>query len=108
MADRLGGRENLYRRCPVSVVRKYSRVQEFFRAGVSFYPTNEPTSEQLHELVQAGSVIKRQPAQNSASELAVEQIRIRLQHNHYQISKTAADLGISRTTLYRKIKKYGL
>ncbi|KRL99044.1 sigma-54-dependent Fis family transcriptional regulator [Liquorilactobacillus satsumensis] len=89
----------------------YGNIREFrnfLERVYLFYPTNEPTSEQLHELVQAGSVIKRQPAQNSASELAVEQIRIRLQHNHYQISKTAADLGISRTTLYRKIKKYGL
>ncbi|WP_354016697.1 helix-turn-helix domain-containing protein [Faecalicatena orotica] len=31
-----------------------------------------------------------------------------LKKNHLEITKTAEDLGISRSTLWRKIKKYNI
>ncbi|WP_057895788.1 sigma-54-dependent Fis family transcriptional regulator [Liquorilactobacillus oeni] len=90
----------------------YGNIREFnsFMERVHlFYLNDEPSDEQLHELVESGCVIKKELTPQIASESLVKQhIQAALKNNHYQITKTAKELGISRTTLYRKMKRYSL
>ena len=46
-------------------------------------------------------------AQRTPSE-EKDRIEQTLQEQHGNVSKTAAELGIARDTLYRKMKKYGI
>ena len=48
-----------------------------------------------------------EPSARNLQELEKQHIHRILEENHWNISKTAVDLGIDRVTLYNKIKKYG-
>jgi DNA-binding NtrC family response regulator len=48
-----------------------------------------------------------EPAARNLQEMEKQHIQRILEENHWNISKTAVDLGIDRVTLYNKIKKYG-
>ena len=48
-----------------------------------------------------------EPSSRNLQELEKQHIQRILEENHWNISKTAVDLGIDRVTLYNKIKKYG-
>jgi transcriptional regulator with PAS, ATPase and Fis domain len=62
----------------------------------STVPKNEPAVASL-----AAGAVTMQQAEKSLLELA-------LKEHDYNIKATAADLGISRGTLYRKVKKYNI
>jgi transcriptional regulator of acetoin/glycerol metabolism len=48
------------------------------------------------------------PIMNNLQHYEAEMLRDILQRNNWNISKTSIELGVSRTTLYRKIGVYGL
>lgn len=48
------------------------------------------------------------PIKNSVQHHEAEMLKNMLQWNNWNISKTSQELGVSRTTLYRKINVYGL
>ncbi len=48
-----------------------------------------------------------EPSSRNLQELEKQHIHRILEENHWNVSKTAVDLGIDRVTLYNKIKKYG-
>ncbi len=48
-----------------------------------------------------------EPSSRNLQELEKQHIQRILEENHWNVSKTAVDLGIDRVTLYNKIKKYG-
>ncbi|KRL37399.1 transcriptional regulator AcoR [Liquorilactobacillus uvarum DSM 19971] len=85
-----------------------------------FYESQVPTREQLKKLIEAGVLpndsvklaadvedIPSYRRKNGAVK-EIDELRQKLEKNHYHLSQTARDLHISRTTLYRKMKKYGL
>ncbi len=57
--------------------------------------------------LQPGSGLLNEPSARNLQELEKQHIHRILEENHWNISKTAVDLGIDRVTLYNKIKKYG-
>ena len=57
--------------------------------------------------LQPGSGLINEPSARNLQELEKQHIHRILEENHWNISKTAVDLGIDRVTLYNKIKKYG-
>jgi DNA-binding NtrC family response regulator len=57
--------------------------------------------------LQPGSALLNEPSARNLQELEKQHIHRILEENHWNISKTAVDLGIDRVTLYNKIKKYG-
>ena len=57
--------------------------------------------------LQPGSGLSNEPSARNLQELEKQHIHRILEENHWNISKTAVDLGIDRVTLYNKIKKYG-
>lgn len=79
-----------------------------------FYPKQTPTMEEVKKMILMGSVSGGEeslesliPDLHSKNREATEIIEA-LKLNHYHLNQTAASLQISRTTLYRKIKKYQL
>lgn len=80
-----------------------------------YYPNQEPTIAQLQQLLDTLDAAISKPVTQIAVKcqrrrlpLTAAQIVTCLQKNHYHISHTAAELKISRTTLYRKMKQFGL
>jgi len=57
--------------------------------------------------LQPGSGLLDEPSARNLQALEKLHIHRILEENHWNISKTAVDLGIDRVTLYNKIKKYG-
>ncbi|WP_057745372.1 sigma-54-dependent Fis family transcriptional regulator [Liquorilactobacillus capillatus] len=104
----------------------YGNIREFnnfLERLYLFYELQQPTSTQIRQLIEAGAICGSKeptgetagltkvaehtlPLQSQSKE--VKKLQKVLEQNHYHISKTAAELCISRTTLYRKMKKYGL
>lgn len=76
-----------------------------------YYGHQQPTETDIAQLIEMGTIVsqKRQVQQNVAqlSEEA-QQLKAVLERHHYHISKAAAELGIARSTLYRKMKRYNL
>jgi DNA-binding NtrC family response regulator len=58
--------------------------------------------------LQAAKVPLPEMASKNLQEIERHHILRVLNENHWNISKSAAELGIDRVTLYNKIKKYGL
>lgn len=76
-----------------------------------FYPMDEPTEAEIQQLIADGQIAEI--PQNKQSDMLInnrknerEQILAELERQHYQITKTAKALAISRSTLYRKMKEY--
>jgi DNA-binding NtrC family response regulator len=64
-------------------------------------PRAMPTAGTLRALDDRGNV-------RSLAEIEVEMIRFAIEHYNGQMSEVARRLGIGRSTLYRKLKEYGL
>lgn len=76
-----------------------------------YYADVEPSREDIAQLIDMGTIVsqKRQVQQNVAPMSEEEkQLREVLEQHHYHISKAAEALGIARSTLYRKMKRYNL
>lgn len=76
-----------------------------------YYADIEPSREDIAQLIDMGTIVpqKRQVQQNVAPMSEEEkQLREVLEQHHYHISKAAEALGIARSTLYRKMKRYNL
>ncbi|MFD2729224.1 sigma-54-dependent Fis family transcriptional regulator [Enterococcus camelliae] len=97
----------------------YGNIREFnnFLSRVAiFYPQNEPEKEELETLIQTGSVhVSQEPlnqldlsTQNDGIKTEKQKIEDALVVSHYNMTKAAETLNISRATLYRKMKKYEL
>lgn len=73
------------------------------------YQEEEPTLEQLWQLVLAGSIQKKELVTDMKNvEDDAQKIIDELKQSNYHLGKTAEALAISRTTLYRKMKKYDI
>jgi transcriptional regulator of acetoin/glycerol metabolism len=72
-----------------------------------FYFDQEPTLDQLNELILSGSLLN---VTNLAEEVPEEkrEIQLALEQTNYHATNTAKNLGISRATLYRKMKQYNI
>ena len=57
--------------------------------------------------LQPGSGFLNEPSARNLQALEKQHIQRILEENHWNISKSATELGIDRVTLYNKIKKYG-
>ena len=96
----------------------YGNIREFnnFLSRVAiFYSDSEPSEDELNALIQTGSIYLNQGSTNSyepifTSKIKSEKHRIEeaLEASHFNMTKTAETLNISRATLYRKLKKYEL
>lgn len=73
-----------------------------------YYQDEEPTVEQITDLLQLAPTVQAPVPKTSLTLSEPDQILYTLQKNQNQLNKTALELGISRSTLYRKIKKYHL
>lgn len=77
-----------------------------------YYEHVEPTREQLQQTIEMGTIerTKRKRLQQNVAPMSEEekQLRAVLEQHHYHISKAAAALGMARSTLYRKMKRYNL
>lgn len=72
-----------------------------------FYAEEEPTNEQILELITLGTLSEKETkAQESIENQEREEILKALKSQHYHVTNAAKSLGISRATLYRKIKEY--
>lgn len=69
------------------------------------YQEEEPTIDELWELLLVGSVRKKTVSLVSEEQLKIEEA---LKKTNYHLMRTAELLEISRTTLYRKMKKYNM
>ena len=67
-----------------------------------FYPDREPTSAQILEIIQLGSLENISEEENNQK----EEILSALAATHYHVTNAAKKLGISRATMYRKMKEY--
>jgi len=85
----------------------YGNIREFnnfLERLYIFYPDQMPTSAEINDLIEAGSlqintITKTEHAEKQKIEAALKQEK-------YHISNTAKNLGISRATLYRKMKEF--
>ncbi|MGY3766646.1 sigma-54-dependent Fis family transcriptional regulator [Vagococcus vulneris] len=75
-----------------------------------FYPITEPSKFQIQQLMLQGAVRELQNEQLLDIDRAIvsekSQIEFVLKENNYHITKTAKQLNMARSTLYRKIDKY--
>ena len=69
---------------------------------LAFYPTDAPTAADIRRLIQIGSLQLKTTTTNEEKSTLLHALR----KNQFRMAKTAEDLGISRSTLYRKLKQY--
>lgn len=93
----------------------YGNIRElnnFLERLYLYYEHTEPTTEQLQQTIEVGAIerVKRKRLQQNVAPRSEEERALRevLEQHHYHISKAAAALGIARSTLYRKMKRYNL
>ncbi|MGO2629312.1 MAG: sigma-54-dependent Fis family transcriptional regulator [Enterococcus italicus] len=96
----------------------YGNIREFnnFLSRVAiFYSDSEPSEDELNALIQTGSIYLNQGSTNSYEPILTRKIKSEkhrieeaLEASHFNMTKTAETLNISRATLYRKLKKYEL
>lgn len=73
------------------------------------YQDETPTYQEICDLILIGSISKKNTfSVTKTYSLEEQKINQALVNQHYHLSKTAAELGISRSTLYRKMKKLGI
>lgn len=76
-----------------------------------YYAQVEPTETDIAQLIEMGTIVpqKRQVQQNVAPlNEEARHLKEVLERHHYHISKAAEALGMARSTLYRKMKRYNL
>ena len=72
-----------------------------------FYPDREPTKEEIYEIIQLGSLNElAEKEANPKEDNQKQAILNALASTHYHVTNAAKELGISRATLYRKMKEY--
>ncbi len=83
-----------------------SRLKDAFVSGRSF----SDYEEEVREAPQEPAIASIDPAGDvrTLAEVEEELIRFALRHYHGQMSQVARKLGIGRSTLYRKLKDYGI
>jgi DNA-binding NtrC family response regulator len=81
-------------------------LENAIERAVVISPGHELTAKDF-TFLQPGSGLLNEPSARNLQELEKQHIHRILEENHWNISKTAVDLGIDRVTLYNKIKKYG-
>ena len=86
----------------LSQKEEYEFVDKYIQSYLKISPTEKRTD--------AGDVKAGQMSDESGNleNWEMENIVQALKKNHLEITKTAEDLGISRSTLWRKIKKYNI
>ncbi|PTM94358.1 sigma-54-dependent transcriptional regulator [Mycoplana dimorpha] len=77
-------------------------VHPDFRPGGGFESNPQPAAENTIASVDRGGQVRR------LAEVEEELIRFALKFYHGQMSQVARKLGIGRSTLYRKLKDYGI
>lgn len=81
-----------------------------------FYGSKQPTIDQIIETIEIGQIRMQEQTNNKnprtlsdgEENREANEILNALHRNQFHLSNTAKDLGISRTTLYRKMKKHQL
>ncbi len=81
-------------------------LENAIERAVVISPGHELTDKDF-TFLQPNPGVLNEPSSKNLQELEKQHIRRILEENHWNISKTAVDLGIDRVTLYNKIKKYG-
>ncbi|MEF2293979.1 sigma-54-dependent Fis family transcriptional regulator [Virgibacillus dokdonensis] len=79
------------------------------------FPEQTPEEEELYQIIsiwdnteQISVESNEKETQNFRNQLEVDKIKQALKKHHNHVPSAAADLNMSRSTLYRKIKKYQL
>ncbi len=86
-------------------------LNNFLERCLIYYRDRIPTKEQLIQLIQKGGLIEFQETSDTLSfkeQIEKENIYNALVNNNGNIPMAAKQLSISKSTLYRKIKKYKL
>ena len=73
-----------------------------------FYAEEEPTKEQILELITLGQISDEKRDIEEEENKERQEIMAALKEQHYHVTNAAKSLGISRATLYRKIKEYNI
>ena len=73
-----------------------------------FYAEEEPTNEQIIELITLGQISDEKQDIEEEENKERQEIMAALKEQHYHVTNAAKSLGISRATLYRKIKEYNI
>ena len=73
-----------------------------------FYAEEEPTKEQIFELITLGQISDEKQDIEEEENKERQEIMAALKEQHYHVTNAAKSLGISRATLYRKIKEYNI
>lgn len=84
----------------------YGNIREFnnfLERLYIFYPAGAPSAAELRDLIEAGS-LQTAPLENNEK----KEIQAALEEEKFHISNAAKSLGISRATLYRKMKEYNI
>ena len=81
-------------------------LENAIERAVVISPGHELTAKDF-TFLQPSPGLSNGPSAKNLQELEKQHIHRILEENHWNISKTAVDLGIDRVTLYNKIKKYG-
>ena len=81
-------------------------LENAIERAVVISPGHELTAKDF-TFLQPSPGFLNEPSARNLQELEKQHIHRILEENHWNISKTAVDLGIDRVTLYNKIKKYG-
>ena len=93
----------------------YGNIRElnnFLERLYLYYEQDIPTISNIRELIEIGSVFseKREQIQQNTAPVSREQQELEevLKRHQYNISQASEELGVARSTLYRKMKKYNL
>ncbi len=85
--------------------------QNFLERLYVFYPCEQPSQERLVELI-TSTVVEEEDAVTTGKEKsrinARQELICTLEKEHYHMTNAAKKLGISRATLYRRMKGYGV
>lgn len=73
-----------------------------------YFAQQEPAEADLHYLIKVATLDEVDEVVMSKSSFEQQQLEEVLQRHQYHLSRAAQELGIARSTLYRKMKKYNL
>ena len=82
-------------------------LRNFLERLYLYYPVEDPSLEELREVIQVGAVnLKETPSSDARKSREQLKLEAALTKHHFHLSKTAKELGIARSTLYRWLTKY--
>ncbi|MER2192551.1 MAG: sigma 54-interacting transcriptional regulator [Solibacillus sp.] len=73
-----------------------------------YFAQQEPTEADIHYLIKVGTLNMENEEIVSNTSFEQQQLEEVLERHQYHLSKVAEELGVARSTLYRKMKKYNL